>query len=170
MLFRWSLVSTVTELRRGIDPFEFNLLQCSSACVYEHGFAQGHDSLLHARATTFEEDEVVLDRTVANKTTHTMYLISLHKQLPTKERLWNLRSDLLLGDIEFRRCIAFIRSLSDTIDLVVDRGTMMVSVLTSTTNSPLDVGWMPGTDTSDLSKTLVRLSWKLLGTPSACDT
>ncbi len=46
----------------------------------------------------------------------------------------------------------------------------MVSILTSTGNSPLDVGWMPGTDTSNLSKALVCLSRKLLGSPSAGDT
>lgn len=46
----------------------------------------------------------------------------------------------------------------------------MVTVLTGTGNSPLDVGRMPCTDTSDLSETFVSLSWKLLGTPSAGDT
>lgn len=46
----------------------------------------------------------------------------------------------------------------------------MVTVLTSTSNSPLDVGWMPSTNTGDLSETLVCLSRKLLGSPSAGDT
>ena len=46
----------------------------------------------------------------------------------------------------------------------------MISVLTGTSNSPLDVGRMPGTNTSNLSETLVRLSRKLFGSPSACDT
>lgn len=46
----------------------------------------------------------------------------------------------------------------------------MISVLTSTSNSPLDVGRMPGTNTSDLSETLVCLSRKLLGSPSAGNT
>ena len=46
----------------------------------------------------------------------------------------------------------------------------MVSILTSTSNSPLDVRRMPGTDTSNLSETLVCLSRKLLGSPPACDT
>ena len=47
---------------------------------------------------------------------------------------------------------------------------MVVSVLTSTSDGPLDVGRMPGTDTSNLSETLVRFSRKLLGSPSAGDT
>ena len=46
----------------------------------------------------------------------------------------------------------------------------MVSVLTSTGNGPLDVGRMPGTDTSNLSETLVSLSWEFLGSPSAGNT
>lgn len=46
----------------------------------------------------------------------------------------------------------------------------MVTLLTGTGNSPLDVGRMPGTDTSDLSETLVGLTRELLGTPTGGDT
>lgn len=46
----------------------------------------------------------------------------------------------------------------------------MVTHLTSTGNSPLDVGRMPGTDTSNLAETLVSLARKLLGTPTGGDT
>lgn len=53
---------------------------------------------------------------------------------------------------------------------MVDGGTVVVTLLTSTGNSPLDVGRMPCTNTGDLSKTLVRLSGKLLGAPSSSDT
>src|ERR1700712_3084821 len=47
---------------------------------------------------------------------------------------------------------------------------MMVTHLTSTSNSPLHVGRMPCTDTGDLSETLVRLARKLLGAPSRSNT
>lgn len=47
---------------------------------------------------------------------------------------------------------------------------MMVTHLTSTGNSPLDVGRMPGTDTSNLSQTLVGLTRKLLGSPTGSNT
>lgn len=46
----------------------------------------------------------------------------------------------------------------------------MVTHLTGTGNSPLDVGRMPSTNTSDLSETLVGLARKLLGTPTGSDT
>ena len=69
----------------------------------------------------------------------------------------DLRSDGLLGDIEVGRCVTLVVTLTDAVDLVVDRGTVVVTHLTSTGNSPLDVGRMPGTDTSDLSQTLMSL-------------
>lgn len=53
---------------------------------------------------------------------------------------------------------------------MVDRGTVVVTLLTSTGNSPLDVGRMPSTDTSDLAETLVSLAGKLLGAPTSSDT
>jgi hypothetical protein len=83
---------------------------------------------------------------------------------------FDLRGDLLLGVIKLGSGVTFVGSLSDTVDLVVDRSTVMVSVLTSTGNGPLDVRWMPCTDTGNLSETFVCFSRKLLGTPSAGDT
>src|SRR5271155_342195 len=47
---------------------------------------------------------------------------------------------------------------------------MMIAVLTSTSNSPLNVRGMPCTNTSDLSQTLVCFSRQLLRSPSACHT
>jgi hypothetical protein len=69
-LLRRCLVSTVTELGRGVDPLELDLLQRPPAGVGEHGLAQGHDALLDTRAVTLEENEVVLDLTVADEATH----------------------------------------------------------------------------------------------------
>ena len=69
-LLRRCLVSTVTELGRGVDPLELDLLQRSPAGVYEHGLAESHDPLLDTRAGTLEDNEVVLDLTVADEATH----------------------------------------------------------------------------------------------------
>ena len=77
-----------------------------------------------------------------------------------------LRSDLLLGNIKVGRSITLIFALTNAVNLVVARGTVVISVLTGTGNSPLDVGRMPCTNTSNLSETLVCLSREFLGTPS----
>ena len=53
---------------------------------------------------------------------------------------------------------------------MVARGTVVVTHLTSTGNSPLDVARVPSTNTSDLAETLVRLAGKLGGTPTGGDT
>lgn len=59
---------------------------------------------------------------------------------------------------------------ADAVDLLVDLGTMMVTLLTSTSNSEGHTTWMPSTDTGDLTQTLVRLAWQLLCVPTASDT
>ena len=52
---------------------------------------------------------------------------------------------------------------------MVARGTVVVTHLTGTSNSPLDVVRVPSTNTSDLTQTLVSLTGKLGGTPTAGD-
>lgn len=66
------LVSTVSELGRGVDPFEINLLERSSAGVNEHGFADSHDTLLNTWDATLEQQEVVLDLTIAYEAAHSI--------------------------------------------------------------------------------------------------
>ena len=59
---------------------------------------------------------------------------------------------------------------ADTVDLLVDFGTMMVTLLTGSSNREGDSGWMPCSDTGDLAETLVSLSGKFLCVPSRSDT
>lgn len=174
LLLGRGLVGTVTELGRGIDPLELDLLGGAAGSVDEHALAESHDTLLDTGDGTLEEDEVVVDLAVADEATHTVdYKVSFRFALDRKilqHGVQNLRSDGLLGDIELGGGVACILALANTVDLVVDRGTVVVTHLTGTGNSPLDVGRVPSTDTSDLTETLVGLARKLLGSPTGGDT
>jgi len=150
LLLRKSLVRAVTKFGRRVDPFEVDLLERTSSGVDEHGFAESHDSLLDTWNGAFKQDEVVLDLTVAHEASQ-----------------W---CNVLLGDVELCGSIALIVAFSNAVDLVVDRRTMMVTLLTCTGNSPLDVGRMPCTDTGDLPQTLVCLARQLLCAPTSSDT
>lgn len=59
---------------------------------------------------------------------------------------------------------------TNSVDLLVHFGTMMITFLTSSGNCELDTRRMPSSNTSDLSETLVRLSGQLLGMPSRSHT
>ena len=65
----------MTELGRGVDPLEVDLLERPTARVREHGLAEGHDPLLDARNGALEQNVVVLDLTVADEATETIELL-----------------------------------------------------------------------------------------------
>merc|ERR1711970_1124543 len=56
---------------------------------------------------------------------------------------------------------------TQSVDLFVDLNSVVVTFLTASGNGEGNSGWMPSTNTSDLSETSVRFSGKFLGTPSA---
>merc|ERR1711959_31739 len=61
-------------------------------------------------------------------------------------------------------------TLGNAVDLLVQLGTMMVTVLASTRDRVLDAGRMPRTDTGNLTETLVGLTGELGHTPAGDDT
>jgi hypothetical protein len=63
-----------------------------------------------------------------------------------------------------------VQTGSDAVDLLVQLGTVMVTLLTGTRHCEGDTTRMPGTNTSDLTQTLVRLAWQFLCVPTAGDT
>lgn len=140
----------MTELGGGVDPLKVNLLSSLAGSLGVESFTESHDTLLDTGDGALDHNEVVLDLTVLDEATH--------------------GGDLLLGDIELSGGVTLVGALTNTVDLVVARGTVVVTVLTSTGHSPLDVARVPGTNTSDLTQTLVSLAGKLGGTPTRGNT
>jgi len=61
-------------------------------------------------------------------------------------------------------------SSTDSVDLLVDLSSVMVTELTTSGNRVEDVGWMPGTDATNSSETSMSLSWESGDTESLDDT
>lgn len=142
--------STLTEFGSSVDPLKGDLLGGLSGGLSVQRLSQGDNSLDWTWDGTLDHDEVVSDLTVSDKTTK--------------------RSNGLLGSVILGRTVGLIITLTNSVNLVVDRGSVVETVLTGSGNSPHNVGWMPSTNTSNLSQTSVGLSWKLLGSPSVGDT
>lgn len=66
--------------------------------------------------------------------------------------------DGLLRDIELGRSVLGVGSTADSVDLLVHLCTLMVTVLTGTSDRVHDLGRVPSSDTGDLSETSVGLS------------
>jgi hypothetical protein len=138
-LFSMRLEPSMTKLARSINPFETDSLSGSSGRLFEHCLPQCHDTLLDTRTTALYHNIVIRDVAISHETTK--------------------RGNTLLGCIELSRPVGFdFLAEAHTVDFVVDRSTMHVAVVTSTRDRPHDVSWMPGADTRDLAKALVRLA------------
>jgi len=144
----------MSELAARVDPFQTDLFHCESLRVHHQRFAQCDRALLRSNATSTDHDIILLYHAVVSKAAH--------------------RIDRFLGEIIICRAIFLsIRghcALPNAIDLLVDLGTMMIAFLTGSSNGELHTTGMPGTDTGNLSKTFVRLSWQLFRVPTAGDT
>jgi hypothetical protein len=127
-----------------------NLFKSSARGVDSQRLAKSNDTLLGTSTTTLDHDKVLVDKTVVRETTH---------------RVNGLLGQVILGSTRLG-----VSTIGNTVDLLVDLSTAMVTTLTSTGNRVHDSGRMPGTDTSDLTETTMGLARKLLGTPTSGDT
>lgn len=76
--------------------------------MYHKRFAEGDNTLLGSWDRAFENQEIVLDNTVMGEATH-----------------WR---DDLLSNVGFRCGVAIVRTKTDAVDLLVELGTVVVSV------------------------------------------
>lgn len=115
----------------------------------EERLAEGDNTLLDTRAGTLDHDKVFVDNTIVGEATH--------------------GGDGLLGQVKLSRTVVG-SSETNTVDLLVDLGTVVVAVLTSARHRVLDGSRVPGTNASNLAETLVSLARKTGDSPTGGDT
>lgn len=107
-LFFEGLERAVTELGGSIDELELDLLQVPARGVDHERLADGDDALLGSGDGSLDHEEVVLDDTVVGEASH--------------------GGDDLLGDVGLGRSVGIVGSRADAVDLLVELGTVMVTV------------------------------------------
>jgi len=151
------LEATVADLRGGIDEFELDLLEILSLVVHVHWSSQADGALADTHAGALDHEEVVLDLAVMREAAN-----------------WVDRFDGDVGGggtiVHVDLAVLGLVAGTNSVDLLVDLHTVMVTLLTSTSNSVADSRRMPRTNTGDLSETSMCLSRQLLGSPSAGHT
>ena len=137
------LVATMTVLGGGIDELDINLLGLPRLGGREEGLADGERSLASSHDTTLDEQEVFVDDTVVGEAAH--------------------RGDVFGNGISLAGSIV-LNSMdgtsSNTVDLLVNFRSGMVTLLTTAGNSPLNGRRMPRTDTGNFAETSMSLTVK----------
>lgn len=105
-----SLPVGVTSLGSSVDELELDLFEVVSGSHGPESVSEGDDPLSGTGDTSLEHDEVVSDIGVSR---------------PTTERV-----DVLFRDIEVGGSVLGVGSRSDSVNLLVHLGTLMVTVLT----------------------------------------
>ena len=105
---KFGIAETYAELRRRVDELELDLLEVTAGGVDHERLAEGDHALLGAGDRALEHQVVVLDDTVVGEATH--------------------GRDGLLGDVSVGRGVALVVSSTDTVDLLVELRTMVVTV------------------------------------------
>lgn len=147
------LVLTVTDLGGGIDELKIDLGCMPRGSWLQERFSDGDLSLSWAHNTSLDEQEVLVDDTVVRESTKWGDVLDI----------WVIFG----GGIVVNTTGS---TSTNSVDLLVELGSVEVTTVTDSSNSPLNSRWMPGTDTSNLSETSVSLSWESVDTESLDNT
>ena len=133
-----------------INELDVQRLEVRSLGGGHDGFTESNGSLAGAADTSLDHEPVLVDLTIMRESTH--------------------GGDRFLSQVSLSGAVVGIILLANAHDSLVDLGTMMVTLLTGTGQSETTSGRMPGTDTSDLSETTMRLAGKSGDAPTRDNT
>merc|ERR1711976_205978 len=112
----------MSELGGSVDELEFDLFAGSDRGLWNNALTHGDDSLLRSGNTTLDHDVVFVDDTVVWEST---------------ERGDGFLGQVVLGHgVVVDASVLVLDSLTNTVDLLVELGTVVVTTLTSTGNRP----------------------------------
>ena len=148
---------SVTHLAGSIDEVKVDLLQGRALGLQDQGFPEDENPVSGTSAGALDHDEVIVDLTIVGETSHGGD---------------GLLCKIVIGGTAVldQLSVLGLDGGTDTVDFLVDLGTVMVTLLTSTGNRVLDSAGMPSTNTGDLTQTLVGLTGQLLCVPTGGDT
>jgi hypothetical protein len=149
-LFFGSLEASVSHLGRSIDELDVDRFQSLLGAVLQHRLSKDQRSLLHTNNGTLKHEPVLVNFSVMDKSSH--------------------GGNTLGSKISLGLATGLVFLLSNAVDLLIELGTVEVSVLTSTGNSGGNTGRMPRSDTGNLSETTVSLTGKTGDSPTGGDT
>lgn len=149
-LFGKSLESSMALLGGSINELQVNLLLRCARGLRKQALAKGDNALPSPDHASLDHNPIFIDGTIVGKTTH--------------------GGDRLLGEIEVGGRTLMVVLGTDTIDFKVGLGPVKVTTLACSCDGIANTSRMPRSDTGDLPKSAMGLSWKSGDTPSRYNT
>jgi hypothetical protein len=144
-----SLESTVSHFTGSIDEFKVDLFQSSSTDLGNQTLSENENFFLGSNDATFDHEEIFSDDSVMGESSD--------------------GGDILFSEVGIGGGIvggSRTNSLSDSVNFLVHFGTVVISQLTSSRNSPSYTGRMPRSHTTNFTITSVGLFLQVLHAPT----